>query len=248
MRLRDKVCLVTGGAQGIGRATARRFAEEGAIVAIFDKNGPLGDDVARALSTADRPCAFFEVDVTSEASVNAACASVLERFGRIDVLVNNAGIYPRLTWDEVDLAEWRRVLDTDLTSMFLMCKAVQPAMKRNQSGSIINVSSTATHMGSKMFPHYIAAKAGVQGLTRAMAHSFGDDGIRVNAVSPGLLLTETVAADRPVAELDLRAATQAIKRRGYPEDLGGVMTFLASDDSAFVSGQNIIVDGGRLML
>lgn len=247
MRLQGKACVITGAARGIGRATAKRFLEEGARVLIADLDAERGSQTAAELSQGDRLCRFVRTDVTNPAEVQAMVDAARQELGRIDVLINNTGWYPIQTWDEITLDDWHKVLDVNLTSVFLCSKAVQPIMKANGGGRIINIGSGVVFQGSEIFPHYTAAKGGVMALTRAMARIMGPDGINVNSITPGLVYTETVATDRPVERVDANAQQRIIKRREYPEDLVGTFVYLASDDSSFVTGQTVVVDGGVVL-
>ncbi|SRR5579884_1758144 len=247
MRLKDKVCMITGGARGIGRATAERFLSEGAHVVIVDRDTVQGEQTARELATGERDCRFVAADVTQADTVEAAVRAIVDQLGRIDVLVNNAGVYPVQRWEDITVGDWERVIDVNLKSAFLCCKFVHPYMKRQGGGKIINLCSGVVFGPAPNFVHYTAAKAGVLGLTRALALELGDDHINVNAIAPGLVLTDTVAGDRPIEIVDQQASLRALKRREYPDDLVGTLTYLASSDSDFVTGQTIVIDGGRVL-
>lgn len=243
LRLDGKVALITGAAGGIGSAVARRFVAEGARVAAADLSlEGLARQYGTAYSTDQLlPCAL---DVTSEESARSAIAEIDRRFGRIDVLVNNAGIYPAQAFEDITLADWRRVMSINLDGVFIVTRAVLPVMKRRRGGSIINVSSSTIFKGTPRFGHYIASKMGVVGFTRALAGELGDMGITINAIAPGLTLTETVAQTMPKELLEKRLAERALKRQEMADDLVGAALFLASDDAAFMTGQTLNVDGG----
>lgn len=219
---------MTGGASGIGRGIAERLETDGAAVSIFDL-------------AADSP-----VDVTDETSVRDAVRTVLADHGRIDVLVNNAGIYPHTPFEELTFDEWRRVISTNLDSVFLCTHAVYPAMKENGFGRIINISSAAFHVSEPGLTHYIASKGGVIGFTRALAAGGGPHGITVNAITPGFVETPGVlSSPEEVALFDEIVAEQAIQRRGQPEDIAECVAYLASPEASFITGQTINVDGGH---
>ena len=198
MRLAEMTCVVTGGAQGIGRAAAERFLSEGASVAILDIDAGKGGPAREALAANGGDVSFHRADVADEAEVAAASEQVLSNYGRIDVLLNNAGVYPIQQWEDMSVDDFDRVIATNLRSAFLCSKAAYTPMKRAGAGSIVNVASELFFASSPGLAHYIASKGGVIGLTRAMAVELGDAGIRVNAIAPGLVLTETAWGTGPL--------------------------------------------------
>ena len=242
-RLRGRLALVTGAGQGLGRAFAARLLADGARVVIAD----LDEVKAKAVAAELGEGAYaHRVDVADEASV-AALADRVAELGSVDILVNNASIFSTLEmrpFEEIPLAEWSTVLEVNVTGGFLCCRQFVPGMRAAGYGKIINISSATVLIGRPHYLHYVTSKAAVIGMTRAMATELGPDGIRVNAVMPGATQTEvprrTVTAD----QAERIVAAQAIKRREVPEDLVGVVSFLASADSDFITGQAINVDGG----
>lgn len=241
-----KVAVVTGAAAGIGQAFARRLAEEGVDIAIADVAPARATEAM--VETAGRTALSFICDVSSPEGVRAFAAAVLARYGHVDILVNNAGIYPTGPFAALDYVQWRTVLAVNLDAAFLMCQAFVPGMVARRWGRVVNVTSdTVWLQASGMLP-YIASKAGLIGLTRALATEVGAAGVTVNAIAPGLTRTATTASTRTDPMFDAAAAQQTIKRVGAPEDLVGTVAFLTSDDAAFVTGQTIMVDGGRVRL
>ncbi|MDP4299370.1 SDR family NAD(P)-dependent oxidoreductase [Leptothrix discophora] len=248
MLLNDQVAVITGGAgrNGLGHATARAMAAQGARVVILDLERA---DPAAAAADLGPDHLGLVADVTDKASCEAAVQAVLARFGRIDVLVNNAGITQPVKTLEITGADYDRILDVSLRGTLYMSQATLPAMKRQQSGSIICISSVSAQRGGGIFggPHYSAAKAGVLGLARAMAREFGGDGIRVNCLTPGLIETDITAgklSDERKAEIN---ATIPLARLGRPSDIAGACVFLASELSAYCTGVTLDVNGGMLI-
>src|SRR5262249_33165543 len=235
----------------IGQAFAKRLAEDGAHVAVADI-AP-GDATVRLVEQAGRDALACRCDVSSPASVAPLAKEVEGPFGRSDILINCAGIFPQQNFDGMTFAEWRRILSINLDSVFLCSSAFVPGMKQRGWGRIINMASSTLGSVVTGFVHYVASKGGIVGFTRALATELGPYGITVNAISPGLTRTPgTVArAPRPgLANMDEEFAAvaqlQAIKRGEVPEDLIGTMSFLTSDDAAFITGQTLNVDGGRV--
>jgi NAD(P)-dependent dehydrogenase (short-subunit alcohol dehydrogenase family) len=249
--LEDRIALVTGAAGGIGQAFAKRLAQDGAHVVLVDIK-PC-DETARMVQDAGRDAMPVICDVTSEESVGYLAAEVDRRFGRCDILVNNAGIYPIQPFEQVTFADWRRVMALNLDAVFLVTRAFAPGMKRREWGRIINMSSSTFNMVASGYTHYIASKGGVVGFTRALATEMGKYGVTVNAISPSLTRTPGTEGRKPRpgrASMDEEfaeiAKLQPIRRVQMPDDLVGVVSFLASEDSAFMTGQTLYVDGGMV--
>jgi pyridoxal 4-dehydrogenase len=241
MKLTDRVAIVTGAAQGIGRAIAEKFDAEGARVVIADLNLEGAEQAASTLDNGDA----VEVDVSSEQSVTAMVDRVLADHGRVDALVNNAAIVPFIAWDDVDLAHWQKIIDTNLTSVYLCSRAVWGPMREAGYGRITNVASNTVMAGTPNMAAYVAAKGGVWGFTRALATEVGGHGITVNAVAPGLTASDGVLASPHAEAFDFVQSLQAIPRRGEPADIAPTVAFLCSEEAAWVTGQMIVVDGGH---
>jgi NAD(P)-dependent dehydrogenase (short-subunit alcohol dehydrogenase family) len=245
MRLRDKVIVVTGGAQGIGRAYCVRAAAEGARVVVADRAD--AKPAVTEIEAAGAPALGVECDVSREEDTQRLATETLARFGRIDVLVNNAAIYgtlKRRPFMEIPVEEWDRVMAVNLRGLFLCARAVFPAMKAQGKGKIINIASSTFFKGVPHYIHYTTSKGGVVGFTRSLARELGDFGIRVNAIAPGFTLSgeneKNISEERKQANIQMRM----LKRAEVPGDIVGTFVFLASDDSDFMTGQTILVDGG----
>lgn len=250
MRLRDQVAIVTGGGQGLGRRYAHRFAQEGAAVAVADLNGEQALAVAAEIRAGGGWALGVTVDVADPASVSALAEQVLSEFGRVDILVNNAAIFSTIQmkpFEEISLTEWRRVMAVNVDGTFLCCQAVVPAMRKQGRGKIVNISSSTVPMGRPWYLHYVTSKAAVVGLTRALAREVGDDAITVNCVMPGATVTEVPRETVNPEQMRAMVNARCIKREQVPEDLEGIVLFLASAESDFISGQTVIVDGGLAM-
>ena len=247
MRLKEKVAILTGGAQGIGKAYALRMAEEGAKIVIADIQD--AGEVVRAIEDNGGEAVAINTDVADEESATAMAQKTLERFGKIDVLVNNAAFFANIVkkpFHEISASEWDRVISVNLKGPFLCAKAVYPHMKKQGKGKIINISSGTWYAGVPFFLHYVTTKAGIVGFTRSLAREVGDDGICVNSIAPGFTETDILKKKPQDPEEVLKeiVASRCIKRPEAPEDLTGTVGFLASDDSDFITGQTILEDGG----
>jgi NAD(P)-dependent dehydrogenase (short-subunit alcohol dehydrogenase family) len=233
--LAGKVAIVTGGAQGIGAAIARGLEAEGAEVVIVDLEPPEGG---------------IRADVSSEEDVQRMVSQALERNGRIDVLVNNAGLYASLemrAFTEIPLEEWNRVMEVNVASMFLTCRAVVPVMREQGGGKIVNISSGTPFRGVPFLLHYVTSKGAIVALTRALAKELGKDGIHVNCVAPGFTMSEGVKSHPEVIEKlrDVSIASRTIQRDQVPEDVVGAVVFLCTSAADFVTGQTMVIDGGQ---
>ncbi len=249
--LQGRTVIVTGGGQGIGEAYSHAFAEAGCKVVVADINGDNASKVAREIAGNTDQAIGIETDISDEAETQEMASAALAAFGRIDVLINNAALYTTVTraiFDELPLDEWRRVMDVNVTGTFLCARAVLPAMRKQNWGRIVNVSSSTVAMGRPAFLHYVTSKAAVVGMTRSMAREIGVDGITVNCIMPGLTETGIDASGVDEDTRDLIVRMQAIPRREVPQDLVGTLLYLASEASGFVTGQTIAVDGGTIHL
>ena len=243
-RLTDRVAFITGGAQGIGRAIAKRFCAEGARVAVIDIDAAGVLALQRELGAGR--CEAIAADVSEETAVAESIARCVARFGRLDILVNNAYASVRQSVTDLATAEWTRTLDVSLTSMFYTCRAAIPILRSQGGGSIINISSVQARYPAAGGPAYAAAKAGVLGLTRQLAVEYGPDGIRANTISPGFIATEAVTAQILSDDDEARAVVDStpLRRAGQPDEIAAVAVFLSSAEAAFVTGIDIVVDGG----
>jgi NAD(P)-dependent dehydrogenase (short-subunit alcohol dehydrogenase family) len=246
MMLDGQIAIVTGAARGIGLAIARRLAREGAGIVLLDRDSDALRQATEQLRNESPDVSPIAVDVTVEEAVRAAVDGIVSTRTRVDVLVNNAGIYPHTPFEELTFAEWRRVLATNLDSVFLCSHAVFPAMKARGYGRIVNISSAGFLVGEAGMTHYIASKGGVIGFTRALALAGGPHGITVNAITPGFIETPGVLEDPDeLAAIDRFVAEQTVKRRGLPEDIAECVAYLVSPAASFITGQTVNVDGGH---
>lgn len=243
----DRVVLITGAGQGIGRAYAHHFANNGAIPIIADLNGEKGQQVATEIESAGGRALAVQTDVTSPDSVAAMVDATLSAHGRLDVLINNAAVFVTLgrqPFEEIPLEEWRQVMDVNITGCFICASAVLPAMRAAGWGRIINISSSTVPQGIPGFLHYVTSKSALIGMGRAMAREVGPHGITVNAVLPGMIETEMENIGRTDEGRQHVIGNQSLQRQQTPEDMLGTLLFLASPASGFMTGQSICVDGG----
>jgi 3-oxoacyl-[acyl-carrier protein] reductase len=253
-RLDDQVIIVTGGAQGIGKAYCQGLAGEGAKIVVADLNAEAAEAFVRELGEDGKDAMSVTVDVSNPDEAERMVSETLARFGRVDGLVNNAAIYQRPglfrgPFDQIPVDDWDRVMAVNLRGIFLCCRAVISHMKERGSGKIINISSSTVAQGTPNFAHYVTSKAGVIGFTRSVAREMGEYGINVNAIAPGYTLSmDDEDVDDTVRATDQRSINnRALSRSEKPEDLVGTVVFLCSSDSDFITGQTLAVDGGNTM-
>ncbi len=243
----DRVIVITGAGQGIGRAYAHHFADNGAIPVIADIDGENGARVAAEVEAAGGRALAVQADVTSPDSVAAMVDTTLSAYGRLDVLINNAAIFVTLgrrPFEDIPLEEWRQVMDVNITGCFICASAVIPQMRKAGWGRIINISSSTVPQGIPYFLHYVTSKSALIGMSRAMAREVGSDGITVNAVLPGMIETEVENVGRTDEGRQHVIGAQSLKRQQIPEDMVGTLLFLASPASGSMTGQSLCVDGG----
>jgi NAD(P)-dependent dehydrogenase (short-subunit alcohol dehydrogenase family) len=249
--LDGKVAIVTGGGQGIGLEYARALASEGAAVTIAEIKAEAGQAAAEKIRAEGGRSIFVETDVSNGDSTSAMARRTAEELGGIDILVNNAAIYfglPFESIEEMPEERWDRVMAVNVKGVWLTTRAVLPEMRKRGGGAIVNQSSVAAFLTNPNRLHYNVAKGAVNTMTKALAKELGNDNIRVNAIAPGPIGTEATLTGVPAELLEKVAQTQCIKRMGDGEDLTGVLVFLVSDMSRFMSGQIVIADGGNVML
>ena len=244
MSLHGKVAIVTGGAKGIGRAIADGLSAGGARIVIADIAG--AEEAAASYSEG----IGLTVDVSDSDQVDAMAATVRERCGSIDILINNAGIYASLEmrpFDQIPVDEWRKVMDVNVLSMFLTCRAIVPIMREQGGGKIVNISSGTPFRGVPFLLHYVTSKGAVVTLTRALAKELGGDNVFVNCVAPGFTVSDGVKEHPEVLEAlaDVSVAARTLKREQVPEDVVGAVVFLCGPGADFVTGQTMVIDGGQ---
>jgi NAD(P)-dependent dehydrogenase (short-subunit alcohol dehydrogenase family) len=242
--LEGKVALVTGAAQGIGNAIAQGLAAEGARIVVADL------DRAKEAATAFADGVGLTVDVADEAQVERMVADTVERCGRVDILVNNAGLYaslPMRPFTDIPVDEWRRVMDVNVLSMFLTCRAVVPRMRDQGGGRIVNISSGTPFRGVPFLLHYVTSKGAIVALTRALAKELGKDDVLVNCVAPGFTMSEGVRRHPEVIDAlrDVSVSSRTLQRDQQPEDVVGAVVFLCGPGASFITGQTMVIDGGQ---
>jgi len=247
-KLDGKVAIVTGAASGIGPSYAKGLAAEGAKVMVADVEA--GDATVRAITSAGGVAQSRICDVSDEAQVDALIRETEKAFGGVHILINNAAVFARFVavpLDQISAEDWERAFAVNVRGTYLCVKAALPIMRRQAYGKIINITSGTTFKGTPMMLHYVSTKGAIIAMTRAMASELGGDGIRVNAIAPGLTSTEYIGGRNDYADYrQAMANTRAIKREEMPEDLVGTCLFFASPESDFVTGQCLVVDGGAL--
>ncbi|HKA32763.1 MAG TPA: SDR family NAD(P)-dependent oxidoreductase [Candidatus Binatia bacterium] len=248
MRLKGKSAVVTGGAQGIGRAIVLGLARKGANVAVADLQRDKAEGVAAEARNFDVTAIAVQTDVASEESVANLARQALGRFGRVDILVNDAGILPQARVTEMSEEIWDRVLDVNLGGNFLCCRAFVPGMRAQKSGRIISIASGIAHTGAVAGAHYAASKAGIVGFVKALAREVGPDGVTANAICPNIIDTELPRSHRTAADLHERLVRNPLGYAMQPEDLVGTILFLASDAASYITGQAVNVNCGTVMI
>ena len=251
-RLHDRVIIVTGGANGLGRAYCESFASEGAKVVVADLDSGSAAELVRTLTKDGADALALRVDVAEPADTEEMARATIDRFGRIDGLINNAALFQRpamsrVPFEKIPLGEWDRLMAVNLRGIFLCCRAVVPAMKAQRYGKIVNISSGTVFYGAPNAAHYVTSKAGVIGLTRSLARELGEYRITVNAIAPGLIISMDELDPARDAQNRQRLQARAIKRTEVPQDVVGAAVFFCSAESDFITGQTLVVDGGAQM-
>ncbi|HXP94680.1 MAG TPA: glucose 1-dehydrogenase [Candidatus Binatia bacterium] len=251
-RLEGRVAIITGGGHGIGKAYARRLADEGAAIVIAELDSKAGEAVAKELIDRGYRALAIRTDVADQTSAEAMARQAAEELGKIDILVNNAAVFAtvamsRVPFDQIDPAEWDKLMAVNLRGTWFACRAVVPYMRMQGYGKIINISSGTYLDGSPSRIHYVTSKAGIIGFTRTLARELGKDNICVNALVPGSTLSEENPDESVLKLRSGPVASRALKRIQRPEDLVGALAFFASPDSDFITGQSLVVDGGSVM-
>jgi NAD(P)-dependent dehydrogenase (short-subunit alcohol dehydrogenase family) len=248
----SKVAIITGAAQGIGAEYAAYFAARGATSVVADIDDGGAQACAKAIAADSHSAWAAGVDITSQESTESLVQTVLEREGHIDILINNAAVYRGMEFsaaiEDIDVEYWRHVVDVNLTGTFVMSRAVIPQMRKQKSGVIVNQSSTGAYIAAPQVMHYCVSKAAVISLTKGMAQALGPDGIRVNAIAPGMTSSTATQEMFGDAGLERYASNTALRRSGEPSDMAGVVAFLCDDASSFMTGQTVVVDGGQEFL
>ncbi|RMH69239.1 MAG: 3-oxoacyl-ACP reductase FabG [Gemmatimonadetes bacterium] len=245
-RLDRKIAIITGGARGLGRAAAEKFATEGATVVIWDVNSAQGPATAEALQQKDLQVTFMSVDITDFTAVQTAAKTVVDTYGQIDILVNNAGITRDATLKKMTPEQWQQVIDVNLTGVFNCTRAVAEYMLAQNAGKIVNTSSVVGIYGNFGQTNYVATKSGVIGMTKVWARELGRKGINVNAVAPGFIATEMIETV-PEKVITMLLEKTPLGRLGQPEDIANAYLFLCSDEASFINGAVLSVDGGLVL-
>ncbi|MEO8231145.1 MAG: 3-oxoacyl-ACP reductase FabG [Ignavibacteriota bacterium] len=245
-RLENKIAIITGGAQGIGKATVKRFAEEGATVIIWDVNEVKASDTINELKTISEKIEFQKVDVTSLDSTTEAVSQIIKKHIKIDILINNAGITRDASLMKMTAEQWKQVVDVNLTGVFNCTKAVAPFMVENKFGKIVNTSSVVGLYGNFGQTNYVATKSGIIGMTKVWARELGRKGINVNAVAPGFIATEMVETV-PEKVIEMLKEKTPLGKLGDPVDIANAYLFLVSDEAKYITGTVLSVDGGLVL-
>ncbi|MEU7915645.1 SDR family NAD(P)-dependent oxidoreductase [Microbispora bryophytorum] len=249
--LADRVAVITGSGQGIGREFAQAFAAAGATVVVADLDGENAGKVAAQLREGGAQALGLGVDVSDETAVTRMVETTVAEFGRVDVLVNGAAIFSTLTmkpFEEIGADEWRKVIDVNINGVFLCCRAVSATMRAKGSGTIVNISSSTVLGGRPNYLHYVTSKAAVVGMTRSLARELGPAGINVNVIMPGSVETGIPRDSARPEAVGQIVGNQALKRRIVSADIAGAAVFLASDAASMITGQSLVVDGGMNFL
>jgi 3-oxoacyl-[acyl-carrier protein] reductase len=244
MRFAGRTALVTGGSRGIGRAIVQRLAQEGAKVAfVYHSNASAAEQVVSELAQQNCTAAAYQADVRSKAAADEVVSKVVETWGKLDILVNNAGVIRDTLLAMMTEDQWKEVIDTNLTSVFNFCQASTRPMMSARYGRIINMSSVASEFGNKGQANYAASKGGIEGFTKCLATELASRNVTINAVAPGFIETDMTVAVRNAAEAEIKKRIPA-KRLGKPDDIANAVTFLAAEESSYITGQVLRVDGG----
>ncbi|MBN1190187.1 MAG: 3-oxoacyl-ACP reductase FabG [Dehalococcoidales bacterium] len=252
MRLKDKVAIITGSARGLGKEFALRFVKEGAKVVVCDILDC--EPVAAEIRAMGGEVLALKTDVTSEKDTAEMVRKTVEKFGRVDILVNNAAIYGEIEkrhfvrpFDEIEVDDWDKMMAVNLKGMFLCCKAVSPVLKKQREGKIVNIASTVAFAGPPLFLHYTTSKGGVVSMTKGLARALGQYNINVNAVAPGMTWTEATQStfEKVAGETERISESQILKRRTTPQHISGAVVFLSSEDAEQITGQTLAVNAGE---